>query len=518
MKYVIDEVFIKKRIDILNAIILALFAIHLIKLAFSFLANYLFDAFGQEMIGRIKKDLFCQILYQPLSFFDKSQTGYLVSRINEVEGLNFFFSSTIIRIFIGIVEFTFSIVILIHLNSRLTFISLLILPFIYIATKIYSKGIRQTSQEVLEKGAILSRKIQESFSGADVVKTYNAEERERADVNKYIEDNKRANIKQRVAFSFSSELLSLLGAVGGFIILWYSGWDIIKGTFTLGSYIAFSGYLAKLYGPTQMLAGVGLLFQPAFIALQRFSELMGIEREEINNGEVIEHLRGDLVFSNVSFAYDSRPVLNAVSFNISARDKTLIIGPNGSGKSTLVKLIMGLYKPQGGEILIDGRKLEQISLYTLRNRISIVSQNTFLFNDTIWKNILYSRPNALNEEIEKAAKLSGVSEFVRKYENGYKTIVGEMGKRLSGGEKQKISIARAILKKADIMIFDEATTYLDKKSEESVNRMILETFNDKTCLIISHKKRDITGISRTIQIDDGNIVGTWVWRDVQDLF
>jgi len=505
MKLIIDEVLANKNLRLLNLIILVLVGIQVAKLIFSFLTSYLFGIFSQETLTRIKKDLFHKILQLPLLFFDKNQTGYLLSRIGEVEGLNFFFSNTLVRVIIGFLEFIFSLAILIHLNWKLTIISLFILPFLFLATRFYSRGIRKVSREVMEKGAVLSRQIQDTLSGVDVVKVFSAEERETARIHNFLEGYKQANVRRTVIFTFSSELLSLLGAAGGFIVLWYSGWDIIRGNFTIGSYIAFSGYLAKLYGPTHMLANIGLSFQPAFIALQRVSELMGLGGEE-KGGVKLEKIKGEIEFRNVSFAYDSKPALRDVSFKINHGEKVLVAGPNGSGKSTLVKLMLGLYRVQEGEILIDGQKIETLSISSLREKISIVSQNTFLFNDSIRNNILYSRSEASQEEVEIAAKLSGAEDFIQKLEEGYMTMVGETGKRLSGGEKQKIAIARAILKEADILIFDEATAHLDKESERRVEQLIKGNFTDKTCLIISHKKKDILGINRVIELEEGRVI------------
>ncbi|MCD6192985.1 MAG: ABC transporter ATP-binding protein [Candidatus Aminicenantes bacterium] len=454
----------------------------------------------------LKKDLFHRLLHLPLSFYDKTQSGYLLSRIGEVEGLNFFFSNTMVRIVIGGFEFLFSLVILVHLNWRLTIISLLILPFLFLATRVYAKNIRKVSREVMEKAALVSRRIQDTLSGVDVVKVFSAEERETARLHHYLESYKQASVKRVMVFSFSSELLSLIGAVGGFLVLWYSGWDIIRGNFTLGSYIAFSGYLAKLYGPTQLLASVGLSFQPALTALQRVEELMSLEKEEKGRGRRVTFLRGEIEFRGVTFSYDQRPVLRDISFKIRSGEKVLITGPNGSGKSTLVKLILGLYRPQEGEILLDGQKIEELSLESLRERISIVSQNTFLFNDTIWNNIHYSQPEASAKEVREAARLSGAEEFISQLAEGYNILVGETGKKLSGGEKQKIAIARALLKRADILIFDEATTHLDKESARRIGEMIASTFKEKTCLIISHQNKWFSGIDQVIRLDRGRLV------------
>ena len=285
-------------------------------------------------------------------------------------------------------------------------------------------------------------------------------------------------------------------------------WDIIRGSFTLGSYIAFSGYLARLYGPTQMLASAGLIFQPAFSALDRYRELMGAAREEEKEtGRRVEKLQGEIEFKEVYFNYDGqKPVFERLNLRISAGEKVLITGQNGSGKSTLMKLILGLYHPRRGQIMIDGYNIKELSLASLRERISVVSQSVFLFNDTIWNNILYSRPDATESEVRRAVELSGAAEFIEKLEEGYNTIVGETGKKLSGGEKQKIAIARAILREADVLIFDEPTAHLDKESAAMIERLVRDNFRDKTCLIISHKKWDISGIDRIIELEEGRII------------
>ena len=505
-KIIIDKVLIEKNLRLLSWLILLLFGLQVTKLVFSYLSSYFFGLFSQEALTSLKKDLFHRLLHLPLSFYDKTQSGYLLSRIGEVEGLNFFFSNTMVRIVIGGFEFLFSLVILVHLNWRLTIISLLILPFLFLATRVYAKNIRKVSREVMEKAALVSRRIQDTLSGVDVVKVFSAEERETARLHHYLESYKQASVKRVMVFSFSSELLSLIGAVGGFLVLWYSGWDIIRGNFTLGSYIAFSGYLAKLYGPTQLLASVGLSFQPALTALQRVEELMSLEKEEKGRGRRVTFLRGEIEFRGVTFSYDQRPVLRDISFKIRSGEKVLITGPNGSGKSTLVKLILGLYRPQEGEILLDGQKIEELSLESLRERISIVSQSTFLFNDTIWNNIHYSQPEASAKEVREAARFSGAEEFISQLAEGYNTLVGERGKNLSGGEKQKIAIARALLKRADILIFDEATTHLDKESARRIGEMIASTFKEKTCLIISHQNKWFSGIDQVIRLERGRLV------------
>lgn len=507
MKYIIDDVLLAKNIRLLNLIIVLLVVIQLGRLVFSFLTNYLFNIFNQEILVKIKKDLFHRLLRLPISFYDNKQSGYLLSRLGEVERLSFFFSNSMVRVLISFFEFIFCLTILFHLSWKLTLISLLILPLFYFSAKYYSWGIRKFSKELMEKNATLFHQIQDSLSGVGVIKVFTAEERETEKIHSRLDELKETSIKRNIIFTFSSELLSLFGAVGGFVVLWFSGLEIIRGNFTLGSYIAFSAYLAKLYGPTQILTNIGLSFQPAITALVRISELMELTaEEEKEKGIKIRKIKGAIEFKDVYFSYDTRKILIDINFKIKEGEKILITGPNGSGKSTLIKLLLGLYDTQRGKILIDKHERNKISLTSLRERISIVSQNPFLFNDTIKNNILYSRPEAKENEIEKAARLSGAYEFIKRLEKGFETVIGERGVRLSGGERQKISIARAILKNSDFFIFDEATTHLDQESEKRIERFIRRNFENKTCILISHNILKMKEIDRIFILKKGKIL------------
>jgi len=507
IKIIVDDVISNKNIKLLNLIILLLIAIQLLRLTFSFFTNYLFSVLNKEIIVKIKKNLFSRILRLPLSFFDNKQTGYLLSRIGEVEGLSFLFSNALVRILIRLLEFIFCLAILFYLNWKLTLIALLGLPLFYFATKFYYRGIRILSREVMEKRAILSRQIQDSLTGVDVVKVFTAEERETEKIHTHLDELKKSSIKRDIILNFSSELISLLGALGGFVVLLYSGWEIIRGNFTIGSYIAFSAYLAKLYGPTQTLATIGLTFQPAITALNRVTELLDLTGEEEKEKEIkLKKIKGDIEFKNVYFSYDTKEVLTDINFKVKNGEKILITGPNGSGKSTIIKLILGLYKHKKGKILIDNYEINKISLSSLRKRISIVSQNTFLFNDTVKNNILYSYPEAKEKDIEKVTKLSGAYEFIKNLESGFETLVGETGKKLSGGEKQKLSIARAILKDSEIIILDEATTHLDPESEKRIEKLIKKSFKNKTCIVISQNIQNVSKINRIFVLKEGKIL------------
>jgi len=493
----------------LNYVILLLVSIQFFKLVISFLTSYYFNILNQEVLLTIKNDLFKKILSLPFSYFDKSQTGYIMSRIGEVNSLRIFFSSSAVRILIAFFEFFFCLFILVYLHWKLTLVSMAILPFYYLITKYYSQGIRKASREVFEKGALLTKQYQESFAGIEVIKIFASEQRESNKVHRNLVDYMRSSITSNIITSISSEGLGLLGALGGFIVLWYGGGEIMRENFTLGGYVAFAAYLGKLYGPTQILASLGLTIQPAVSALNRVKELFDLTSHEDDKKRIIRlsRVNGKIEFKHVYFSYDNKKdVLRNLNFKINDREKVAFFGPNGSGKSTIIKLILGLYETNKGNITIAGYDISSIVLSTLRDKISVVSQNIFLFNDSIRNNILYSNPKAKEEEIIEAAKRAGAYEFISNLEEGFDVEIGELGKKLSGGEKQKLSIARSFIKDSDIIIIDEITTHLDHKSEEEVFEILEKYFSDKTCIIISHKYPALRNVDKIYRLEKGSII------------
>lgn len=495
-----------KNLSLLNILILVLFGVQIFRFGASWTTNYSFNRFSVEIVSQIKRDLFHRVLRFPMSFFAENQTGYIMSRIGEVEGLNFFFSSTLVHVAISAVQFVFCLGLLLHLNTKLTLVSLLTLPILFGISRWFSKDMRQLSWEFYEKSAILSRGMHDSLSGVEVIKSFGAEERETLKFQAHLNALKGMNIRRTVRTSLFSESVSFLGAGAGFVILLLSGREIISEQFTLGSYFAFSAYFAQLFGPTQLMASLGMTLQPAKVALQRIRELQEIVAEDGHSaGRAITSLKGEIDIQDMTFEYEKgKPVLSNVCMRIRSGEKILIAGENGSGKSTLVKLIMGFYQPQSGRILIDGIPMHEISPASLRERISVVSQNTFLFSDSVRNNILYSAPEATQAALEEAVCLSGALGFIKALSRGLDTEIGERGIRLSGGERQKLSIARAILRHSDLIIFDEATTHLDQSSVELLRKVIQNRFAETTCLVISHRPIEIPTIDRAYLLENGS--------------
>ncbi len=506
-KYLVDDVLVAKNLKVLNLIIIGLFLLLIFRFFFSLAMNYLFTILNQEILISLKRSLFSHVIRLPLSFFDERRSGYLVSRIHEIDSLGVFFSSSLVRLLIGVFEFLFCLLIMFYLNWKLTLLSFLIFPAFYIVLKSYSRGFRAASFDFFEKGANLSSQFQETLAGLGLVKSFAAEERETQKLEKNLKQYFRSGLIQSLIGTFSGELIIWIASAGGFLVLWFSGRQIINNQFTIGGYIAFAGYLSKLYGPLQLFASTGLILQPALAGLHRASELLHLATEEDPaRTEKLGQARGEIEFQNVTFSYDgTKQVLHNVSFRIEPGQKIAFLGPNGSGKSTIVRLLLGLYPVKSGKVAVDGKSIDTLILSNLRERIGIVSQNIFLFDDSIRNNILYSKPETNEEQLVKVARLADAHDFISSMPSGYETVVGERGNKLSGGEMQKISIARTLLKNPDMVIFDEATSQIDCESEKKIYDIFAESFKEKTCIIIAHRifNRDI--FDKIYYLEEGRI-------------
>jgi ABC-type multidrug transport system fused ATPase/permease subunit len=341
-----------------------------------------------------------------------------------------------------------------------------------------------------------------------LIKTFATEQRETARLARKWRELLRSGITQSILSTLSNEAVMLITGLGGLLVLGYSGQAIMVGALTLGTYLAFVGYLSKFYYPIQMFASTSLVIQPAITALTRVFELLDLTGEEEDaSGHRLARLQGSIRFDRVNFSYESSmPILKDITFEIRPGEHVAFVGPSGSGKTTLIHLLLGLYKPSQGTISVDGYELQKLNLTALRERVGIVSQKIVLFNDTIRNNIAYSRPNATLMEIEQAAEDAGLNEFLSQLPAGLETRVGECGSLLSGGQMQRISLARTLLKNPDIIILDEATSHLDVPSEKRIYRTLKRLFAGKTMITVAHRLSIIADVDRIFVLDQGHIV------------
>lgn len=358
----------------------------------------------------------------------------------------------------------------------------------------------QRSRELMEAGASLTGKLDESLSGILEVKALAGERREEEAASEKMTTYLKKSISQSLYLLTGREMMMFLGMIGGIIILLAGGHGIITGQFTIGGFVAFNGYVGRLYAPATTLATTGLILQPSFATLGRVKELFDLSEEDKGDRE-LERIKGEIEFRDVHFSYEDKMVLNGISLKINPGEKLAIIGPNGSGKTTMMRLLLGFFDPDGGKVLIDGHEFSVIRRSSLREKVGIVSQSIFLFNTTLENNITYCRPDATGEEVRKAMELSGVSSFIDSLPLKEKTPIGSRGIKLSGGQIQMIGIARILLKNPDVLIFDEANAHLDESSKELIKRTIRN--EKRTCIIVSHQWDFVDVADRVFKMPTG---------------
>lgn len=516
-KYLIDKVIVAKSFHILNIIGFVLIGVLFIRAASSFIQAYFLTTFRGRVLFDIRVKLFQHIQKLSLSYFHKKQTGYLMSRVsddvNAVQGL---LADTLVSFGQNTLTFIAGIACTLYIHPKLALISFSILPLYILSLAVFNKRVRNMSGEVREKYANIQKDLQELLSGIFIIKAFTGEKsaaiRLVSSVKQAIKKDVRLGILSSVA-GISSVIIS---AAGPLVLIWYGCAEIMRGALTVGELIAFNAFLHYLFGPTHALFNLNITIQRSLAACQRIFEMLDISPErEVKGAKPLEVNHGKVVFENVSFSYDGKePILQNISLEAKPGEIVAIVGRSGVGKTTLVNLIPRFYELKEGRILIDGQDIRSAKLKSLRQNIGIVSQETFLFSDSVKENIRFGRRNARDDEITHAAKLAFADEFIRNLEQGYDTKVGERGVRLSGGEKQRISIARAILKNPKILILDEATSNLDSESEQLIQEAITPLMKNRTTFVIAHRLSTILNADKIIVLDEGKIVGQGNHREL----
>lgn len=503
-KLAFDEGIMMKNLSILTKYVLMLVVIYILKSTFNYLSSALFTIVSQNTLLEIKKDLTNHIIKLPLEFFSNSESGYIVSRFGEVDSLSPLFSMQSFKLILSIFEFIGAMVIMFLMNVKLTLILVLIIPVFYLITKTFENAFGKLTSQTMEKAATFHGKFQQSVSGVEEIKRMNLEDKETEKINKSNKDYVKSSIKYSILLSVGSEVIILLSSIVSVLLLYIGGKGVLQESLSIGTYMAFVGYFGKLYAPVINWNLSMFTFKPAFVALDRIKNFFLKYPQESETSDKIKINEINMIeMKNVTFSYPDgkETVLNNFNLKTKRGDKLLLKGPNGSGKSTIIRLILGLYDNYEGEILINSIDLKKLSKRSLRNRISIVSQKIFLFNDTIENNIKIAG-DVSEEKYETALKKSGLKQFIDNLPLKDKTLVGENGVKLSGGEIQKVAIARALIKSdsSDLFIFDEAAAHLDKETKELIKSFIDTELCEKICIIIDHSDYFTDICNRTINL------------------
>jgi subfamily B ATP-binding cassette protein MsbA len=495
-----------------------LMGIYLAQVFFSWLRDYSATYVGANIIADFRSQLFSHLEQLSLSFFQRNQVGEIMSRmlsdVNMIQSLMttvLLMGLTNVFLLVAIMAYLFST------NWMLTLVAVIPVPLTIWLTGKFGKKLYWITKRIQEIIAQLSAHVQQSLSSIVTIKAFGQEKREQTKLDNTMEGLTKSIVQHGVTNSLASSLTQFVNSCGPIVILAWGTYIVAGGSMELGSLIAFYMLMTYLYSPIQGLASIHIEVQSAMASVDRIFEYLDIPPsiQEHPNPLEISAAKGRIHVERMSFAYNGSDfILRDFSVTINEKEKVAIVGASGSGKTTLISLIMRFYDPQSGAITLDGIDLRDLSLKCLRNSIGLVNQEPQLFRMSIFDNIAYSDPNARLDDVAKAAEIANIHDFISGLPDGYDTEVGERGFTLSGGEKQRICLARAILKQPSIVILDEATSALDSRSEHLIQKSLEHILADKTAIIIAHRLSTIQHADRIIVIDKGRIVDEGVHSEL----
>lgn len=504
---------------------------------------------GEGVIYDLRMSLYGHLQRMSLRFFTNTKVGELMSRLNnDVVGAQNAISNTIVNIITNLFTVVATLAVMLTLEWRLTIIGVMVLPLFIIIARRLGDRLRGIVRRQMGYNAQMNAMMNETLniSGALLVKLFGRTRDEVARFQDRAEHVRDAGVERAFAGSQFFMLIGLVSVIGTALVYWIGGHLVIDGAFTVGTIVAFGAYLTQLYGPLQALTNAPVDFATSIVSFERVFEIIDLplEIDEKANALSLETVRGEIVFDDVTFRYETDPnqllsdvtrygadsitaalsgaeiahkdpsrrtqaremALEDISFRIQPGQLVALVGPSGAGKTTLTYLIPRLYDPSEGRILLDGHDLRDLKLTSLAQHIGMVTQETYLFHDTILTNLLYARQDATPEEVEMACRAANIHDFIAGLPDGYDTVVGERGYRLSGGEKQRIAIARVILKDPRILVLDEATSSLDSQSEALIQEALARVQRGRTSIVIAHRLSTILAADHILVMDRGRII------------
>jgi ATP-binding cassette subfamily B protein len=531
LRKLIDDGVIPKDFELVTSLAVLVGIIAILDAVFSMIGRWFSARIGEGLIYDLRKQVFEHVQRQSIAFFTRTQTGALISRLNsDVIGAQQAFTSTLSGVVSNSLSLLLVIITMLTLSWQITLVSLVLLPVFLIPTKWIGRKLQGLTRQSFDINAQMSSNMTERFnvSGALLVSLYGDSEKEKSEFA--IKARKVADIGISIAMLNRIFFIALtsIAAIATAVAYGIGGHLAINDQLTVGTLLAITALLARLYGPLTALSNVRVDVMSALVSFERVFEVLDLQPmvTDSQNAKMLKTDKPEVTFDSVSFTYPSakeislasleavaKPeliqsgeVLKNISFTVLPGTLTGIVGPSGAGKSTISSLIPRLYDVTSGEIFIDGLDIRQYSIKSLRENIGVVTQDSHMFHDSIYANLLYADSKVSKNEIENACRAAQIWDFIEGLPNGLDTVVGERGHRLSGGEKQRLAIARLLLKKPSLVILDEATAHLDSENEALVQAALKEVLKNRTSIVIAHRLSTIVNADQILVIDSGSIV------------
>lgn len=507
---VIDKVFQNKDSDLLNLISLGIVVIFFARGIFYYGQSYLMNYVGESIVIDVRGIVYRKLMTLSTHFFDTNKLGTIMSYVtNDVAALQGAMVANSIEIITETSVLIGSVGAMVYLDWKLTLFTFCTFPVVLFFMDFFGKKIRKSGHRIQQATADITSILQETLAATRVVKSFVREPYEIARFDQQNKANFYANMKSAKLMGTLSPVIEFIAALGVTAIIWFGGRSVIGGEITAGSLVAFLVYAINISNPIKRIARVLGSIQKALAAAERVFYIMDLTDTIPQKPDAITlpSVEGNVEFRHVSFAYNKgETILHDVSFSAKPGQAIALVGPSGAGKSTVASLLPRFYDVTEGAIFVDGHDVRDVTLASLREQVGIVPQETNLFNDTVYNNILYGRLDATRDEVIAAAKAANADEFIQQLPKGYNTQLGDRGVNISGGQRQRISIARAILKNPRILILDEATSALDTESERIVQEALDRLMVGRTSFVIAHRLSTIQNAAKIIVLDKGSIV------------